>query len=969
MKNFKKVISVVMALAMIISSFTAVSAASFADVADTAPYAEAVQVLKALGVANGVEQENGTFNFEPEKTVTRAEAVTLIVGALNLADDAKAAAATSQFGDVNSQAAWAAGFVNVGVAQGFIAGYDANSFGPLDNVTYAQLCVMLTKITGYGEYAQAYGGWPTGYTTMAATAGINEGVAVASDAALTKGQVAMMIWNALQAPMLGVETYAINGNEYKPLDGTDGKFKTLFSEKFDGYVATVKIVETPALGDLENDEVKFDLVKTDWWPLEKAKYPSKDLEEGDVDTVDATLAADVNVNDCLLQQGKAVYLLDEDDEIEVIYFKAAGKTAAKEIAADTYYLQDNLVAEKQYSADNLKIRFGSTYHKFADSIDVYVNGNEWTTLTPATENVNDKLDWLLGNAKGTIKLVKNDNDDYNTIFVNFYQVAEVISVDIEDDETVLTLAGPQCLLGDTEVDEIVLTAEEIEEGKTVVTVTRNGEAATLASLVNGDIIAYAVDFDAIEDDKIIDPKTIDIIATNDTLSGSITAIDANLAGTNDNVYTIGGADYTLVPDAEGDADDEGLTLKAIVDLRLDPFGRIYDKEVNATAAEYGIALRVDNDDKLKILLADGTTKTYEVDSAKADIYDSDFIDDINSKSTPVEDRVVKFEVSGKNGKIIVLDLATGSDFEKEYKSRTSLLGAGNKILDTTPIVYVEDNDIEIRDASKYTAMSKDDLLDGTVYTGIAYKVNTTVAFVVLTNIGTSFGEDSRFAVAIDEPAEILTEEGDRVMSVKVLYNGEKQDLLFTPAAAEDVEPGTIFFFETDSDGYVCDIYAAPFGEDTLAGLIDADEWSYNIWDEDTSIQLATGVVVDVTSSSVTFATVDQIEAGVLDTTLDLEDEIKSDSKNGIVSYSIADECAVYTYDVNKSTKIEADKYDVATSISSVKASNFASFDKTADEASGKLNDGVYAGDLESKANVATVMIVDGEIVAIFVAEM
>ena len=138
MKNFKKVISVVIALALVISSFTAVSASKFADVADTASYAEAVGALAALGVVNGTE-ENGALVFKPENQVTRAEAATMIVGALNLADEAKASAGTSQFADVNAQAAWAAGYVNVGVAQGFIKGYDASTFGPLDNVTYAQL--------------------------------------------------------------------------------------------------------------------------------------------------------------------------------------------------------------------------------------------------------------------------------------------------------------------------------------------------------------------------------------------------------------------------------------------------------------------------------------------------------------------------------------------------------------------------------------------------------------------------------------------------------------------------------------------------------------------------------------------------------------------------------------------------------------------------------------------------------------
>ena len=78
MKNFKKVISAVIALALVISSFTAVSASKFADVADTANYAEAVEVLAALGIVNGTEEE-GTLVFKPEDQVTRAEAATVVM--------------------------------------------------------------------------------------------------------------------------------------------------------------------------------------------------------------------------------------------------------------------------------------------------------------------------------------------------------------------------------------------------------------------------------------------------------------------------------------------------------------------------------------------------------------------------------------------------------------------------------------------------------------------------------------------------------------------------------------------------------------------------------------------------------------------------------------------------------------------------------------------------------------------------
>lgn len=960
MKNFKKVISVVMALAMIVCSFTTVSAAKFADVADTAAYAEAVEVLKALGVASGVEQENGTFNFEPEKTVTRAEAVTLIVGALNLANEA--AAGTSQFADVNSQAAWAAGYVNVGVAQGFIAGYDANTFGPLDNVTYAQLCVMLTKITGYGEYAQAYGGWPTGYTTMAATAGINEGVAVASDAALTKGQVAMMIWNALQAPMLGVKTYAINGNEYEPLDGTNGKFKTLFSEKFDGFTAKVTIDGTPLTKQVEDDVVDFTVTDADWWLETKETIPNNTnaiLTKQDVEFVD------VDVNGNFLQSGKAVFVLDEDDAPVMIYFKAANKAASKDFAADTYYLQADLVDSKQFATGHEKIRFGSSYYKFDSSIAVYVNGVYHTTITAAADQVADTqsqqdLDWILGNAQGTIKAVKAGSAvDYNTLFVKFYQIGEIASIDADEDETEITLNGVASALDNTTagLDKIVISKEAVEEGKVAVTVTRNGEAATLDSLVNGDIIAYATAFDVAD---INDPKEIDIIATNDTVAGVVTAVDENLAGADDNEYTIDGTEYGVVP---GKFQTISVAVKNSLDVTLDPFGRIWYYETNASSANYAIALKLGTEDNfIKLLLADGTTKTYEVDTAKATNFTADFVTDRINNEANVEDRIVTYEVSGKNGKIVSINKVASNALNSEYKARTSLLGSANKILESTPIIRAAENTVLTSEAEKYSVVTKADLLDQTVYTGRICKINNTVAFVVLETVGTTFGEASRFAVAIDTPELVLTEDSDRVQSVKVLYDGDVTDLLFT-LNTQVPSVGTAFFFETDADGYVNVTYVPAANNQAWNNKITQADWSYVLWDTHTPIQFVSGIVTEVTSNGISFATVAQVQSGSLDMTLDLDDT----QADGIVTYGIADDCVAYTYDSGMKTRVETDKYSKAAP-SSIKASNFAAFDSAA----GILNDGRYAetnaGDMMAKATEATAMIVDGEIVAIFAIE-
>ncbi len=654
---------------------------------------------------------------------------------------------------------------------------------------------------------------------------------------------------------------------------------------------------------------------------------------------------------------------------------------SKKFAADTYYPQYNLAKDKQYAIGYEKIRFGSTYYDFESSIDLYVNGVFFKTITANVKTITDSeyifgagltdaqadLDWILGNAHGNITVLKsNPEEGYDTIFVNFYQIAELSYVYSYTDEIVITLDDIACALDDSssKLNEIILSREAVEEGDITVTVTRNGEKASLDSLAEGDIIAYATDFTA----KIIEnPKTIDIIATNATASGVVTSIDMNLAGTNDNVYTIGGADYTLVPNITSNSNTEGLTLKTMVDITLDPFGRIYDYEIPPKPVNYAIALKKPSteDDIIKLILSDGSVKIYEVDTTKATNFTADFVTDKIDDETNVADRIVTYEVSSKTGKIVNIEKATPTTtiVNKEYKSRTSLLGAANKILDTTPMIHIDsdaEGTVESNNSSKYEALTKDDLINETEYSGHIYRVGTTVAFVVITDVGAIFNEDSRFAVAIDAPSEILTEDGDRVMAIRVLYEGEKQELLFKPSVAYDVAVGDIFFFETDSDGFIKAVYKPAKGDPVWEDKIKIDDWSYDIWNGAFApIQFVTGVVTEVTSRRISFATIEQVQSGSLDTNLDLDDT----HADGIALYWFTDDCVAYTYDRNMKAKLESAKYD-ATTPASIKASDFSSFDS----GNGILNDGIYVGDLASKANVATAMIVDGDIVAIFVIE-
>ena len=947
MKNFKKVISAVIALAMVISSFTAVSASKFADVADTANYAEAVEVLAALGIVNGTEEE-GTLVFKPENQVTRAEAATMIVGALNMADDAKASAGTSQFADVNTQAAWAAGYVNVGVAQGFIKGYDASTFGPLDNVTYAQLCVMLTSIAGYGEYAAANGGWPTGYTNMAAATGMNKGVAAAADAALTKGQVAQMVYNTLVTPKLGVAEYALTGNTYSQLDGKNGRdYQTLLSEKFEGYVATVTITGTPVSAGLENDEVQFTVTKCDWWPETEEPATSNDT----VDT-DSLVAADVDVNGNYLQSGKAAFITNEDDELVMVYFASTGKTETKELAADTYVPQAKLSSANKFADDNKKLRFGSTYYKMDDEIVIYVNGTEYATVEADDADTYRFLDALIYKAQGTVKLVKADDSNYyNKVFVNYYQIAKVVAVDVEDDETVVTLSNTkEVIIDGDEFDEIVISTDAVEEGNTIVTVTKNGAKAELADLKKGDIIGYAVDFANVTD--LEDPKVIDIVATNDTASGTVTKVNED-----DNKYTIGGTVYEKLSGVSA------INLKDSLVLVLDPFGRIFATETDGTSAKYAIVLNVTSNDQVKLLLADGTQKTYEVTNS-VDLGEiEETIEDANGDVTAL---VAKYTVKGSTGELNSVEFVTGTSLGvdgTEYKARTGKLG-NNTIASTTPIIDATkvESARDAKTAASYSVVAKDALIDGTNYQGIVIKDNTYVAFVLLTEVGTTFGESTRFAVVQQAAEEHFTDDDDECELVTVLYNGKAgEELLFVPGVYDeaDLEVGDAFFFETDADGFVETVYVIDEDiADTLDGLIETgtDGWSWNIWDEGYDIQLAKAAVIEVTDKTITFASLDQVATGALDTNVDLDDT----QADGIVTYAIADDAVAYAYDADSDEYLESRKYK-AKAASSVKASNLDRYEDEDD-------DGVFAGIDMDDVNEALVMIVDGDVVAVYVIE-
>ena len=199
MKGSKKVLAGIMTAVMSVSSFGLHAFASRGvpvDVEGTR-YEEPIQVLQALDIMNG----DGDGKFRPDDTIKRSEVTKMAVLAMGLGDAAESAKGTSQFPDV-PQDHWANGFINVATAQNLVVGYDTGYFLPDKEITYAEAMTIFVRAMGYEVYAQSKGGFPQGYIVAGSNNGLTKNVQGSNASPISRGNVAFMTVNALDAKMM-----------------------------------------------------------------------------------------------------------------------------------------------------------------------------------------------------------------------------------------------------------------------------------------------------------------------------------------------------------------------------------------------------------------------------------------------------------------------------------------------------------------------------------------------------------------------------------------------------------------------------------------------------------------------------------------------------------------------------------------------------------------------------------------------
>ncbi|WP_324825770.1 S-layer homology domain-containing protein [Sinanaerobacter sp. ZZT-01] len=624
----KKVLSLVLVLTLVLGSFgfafadtttTAKTTATPTDVVGT-EFEGAVTALSALGVVSGYE--DGTY--KPANIVTRAEMAKLIIAELGL--EANATGSKSTFKDMSGYG-WAEGYIGYAQSLGIVSGYGDGTFKPGKTVSYDEALTMIVSALGYTkDCKEMNGSWPAIYVQKARVLGLTDDVKAGGAVGANRGDVAIYLYNMLTADMGYADADGVYQNK-KDKDSKNVKVITNLDaeESSDGVEGYSVITKSDADDALVNIKAYIGAcAKT--FKMTKGKNDGKIIAISDVKS-DFITGEFKDADKVIKTADGTEYKLDD------IYKNGVEGTSSEKFFKSDYTASEFVNGDTASSRDTTILRDGKTIDTSEDGTFVTIAAD----LSGKTvKGIYSVAKWSVDNAETV------DADDIKAIKSNKSLLGKDFTEDDNDDI-------------DTNSFELVgvKSLNDIKEGHIVYVYTGGS-----------------------------DKEITRVAVGTETVKGEITK---KKESTRDNKVTIDGKEYQFAQDklnkngitsAEVDADD--VDTEDEVEFYLDAYGYIYDyKAISGSADNFAIVLdlstgntgRIDEKHQIKLFLADGTDKVFNVDD---DLFGSDANDRVSGVTdknkwddTLTAGAIVKYGVD-KDGVIDSfedLTIATGKNYD------------------------------------------------------------------------------------------------------------------------------------------------------------------------------------------------------------------------------------------------------------------------------------------------------------------
>ena len=762
MRNLKRTLSLALAAIMLIGMMVvSASAVSYNDLTDKDQIVnkDAVSMLVSLGIIEG--KPDGSY--APTENVDRAQMAKMLSVIMNKGVDNSALYQSVNSGLTDITSNWAKGHINYCYTTGIIAGRGNGTFDPSATVTALEAAKMLLVAVGYDPKIEGFEGadWAINVSVRADEQGIFEGFTKDLSAPLNRDDAALLIYNALDVEM--IQSYTTNNY---PIVYSD--HRTILSDKY-GVIKVEGVVTANEWAILDDD--------TD-----------TALQEGKTRIY--------NPDGILSTTGNTAVAQDSSANVKTQVFNVStpvdmlGKAVTMYVKKTTILADSTVYGAPVVSDVNTVIETGEKVtggdSKDDDSLAALLKGTGLAT-DKATEYYHNYEEVAIDsadvddimNVKGAaLTVIDNDNDGYVNYVISVEKSLTHVSGVSSKNETT-TLYG---LPGDDVIDneDIVTTATDLTKGDVVLVVQYGGRT------------------------YVEEPKTV---------TGEMELFNAKNKDDNKNYIKVGGEEYKqdglevlsninkdnpvkfLISECDDKAN--GVQFDAQYDFFLDDFGNIVAfREVEGAPTQYALALDsaysingLTTTGQIKLLLADGTSKVYDVDmDATADRFEDLANSDDNSTKDSAVETWFGSAITDDNSMDAVLKFM-GSDDATAAGAKTKGYASGNLV------AYTIDDD-------EVVTFGPAELDDGVIVNG------TSKNYIK----GDNYTESGKSTFFHSSQTELKADVARGDVDLRL-----ENSSVDTHTNSYGIDEETIIYYYNGSKGYVA------VGYDNMAKMIDADK--------------------------------------------------------------------------------------------------------------------------------------------------